>query len=171
MPRVVTTSRYVTTLRFMAYLTGTQVTSSARGYRQKKAASSDARPRNAPLRNPRTWRLDTWHERCLPLEEEDTRIYAFDETWRNVMGSENRVVHLEIYGWLVLQCSKETERGLCRRRNAIWFFTYTKASRVCAKQTKTLYGKIQDFESTKWAEMQFYMYNNNIYLYFCTWRI
>lgn len=36
MPRVVTTSRYVTTLRFMAYLTGTQVTSSALDIARKR---------------------------------------------------------------------------------------------------------------------------------------
>lgn len=110
------------------------------GYRQKKGASQ-THVQGTRRCGIRVLDGDTWHERCLPLEEEDTRIYAFDETWRNVMGSENRVVHLEIYGWLVLQCSKETERGLCRRRMQS-DFSRIRRLHVRTKQKKILHGKI-----------------------------
>lgn len=71
MPRVVTTLRYVTTLGFMAYLTGMRVTDSSAWISSTKRAHLTLVPRtDAPHRRGiRILDSDTWHERCLPLEE------------------------------------------------------------------------------------------------------
>jgi len=103
MPRVVTTLRYVTTLGFMAYLTGMRVTGSSAWISSTKRAhlthSHPSNGRAAPSRNPHTWqRYLTW---AVSSSRRDSRIYAFDGTWRTWRDRPwSRVVHLEIYGWL-----------------------------------------------------------------------
>lgn len=115
MSRVVTTTRYVTTLRFMAYLTGTQVTSSEVDIARKRASSQ------MHVRGTRRYGICILDGGYLTWAVSSSRKGGHSNLrvrWNveDVMGSENRVVHLEIYGQLVLLYSKEIVRGLGRRR-------------------------------------------------------
>lgn len=78
MPRVVTTSRYVTTLGFMAYLTGTQVTPPAQISPEKKTRHTvsvvSKSSEESAVTGIRILDSDTRHERCLPLEGEFSNL-------------------------------------------------------------------------------------------------
>lgn len=148
MPRVVTTTRYVTTLRFMAYLTGTQVTSSEVDIARKRT-HPECMSEERAVTESAYLTANTWHERCLPLERrtlESTRSMRRGGCdGLGEPGGPSRDL------WVARSAMFEGNSARIQsKKNAIWF---SRMVHVCIKRKKCFTDKFKTLRIEKWTEI------------------
>lgn len=148
--------------RFMAYLTGTQVTSSALDIVRKRAHLKRTSEKRAVAEFAYlTAILDmsgVFLSKRRTLESTRSMRRGERDGLREPGGPSRDL-------WLTRSAMFEGNRARTRlQKNATWFFTYTETS--CMHKTKKYFTEKFNCESTKWAKMQLYTIIIFVSLYF-----